>query len=165
MPWCIFIPLLYNWSSVICSFIFQLNLIYCWKTTTLSTVLTPFRLPKADLESVNCKPKKQPPQGHGGNRGWGDLFSVTVSEVSPLNLLLCCGTYPRCPRQLHYMEQRLQIQLFNSASLMTKQGMLEKLGSWPNGTFEAWSPRVPWGPGIPGHLQNVQQQALSAMFP
>lgn len=52
-----------------------------------------------------------------------------------------------------------------SAPLTTKQGTLEKKESQPNSTFEAWSPRVPWGPGIPGHLQNVQQQALSAMFP
>lgn len=34
-----------------------------------------------------------------------------------------------------------------------------------NGTFKACGPRIPWGPGVCEHLQNVQQQVLSAMFP
>lgn len=157
------ILLLYNWSCIICSFILQLNLIYRWENPTLSTILTLLRPSKTDLESVNCKPKKQPHQGHGRKRGtvlsgslrsepfWTHSYAAEVTQDAQGNYI--------------FWSKGRNVNYSISASLTTKPGMLEKRGSRSNGTLEAWSPRVPWCPGIPGHLQNVQQQALSAMFP
>lgn len=105
------ILLLYNWSWIICSFILQLNLIYRWENPALSTILTPLRPSKTDLESVNCKPKKQPHQGHGRKGGtvlsgsvrsepfWAHSYAVEVTQDTQGNYI--------------FLEQRSQCQLFN----------------------------------------------------
>lgn len=142
------ILLLYNWSSVICSFIFRLDLIYCWKTTTLSIILTPFRPSKADLESVNWKPKSNLTRD---TEEKGSCSRWQCQKWALLNLLLCCGSYTRCPRQLHYMEQRLQIQLFNfslthdKARHVRENRITIKWHLWgleSPGSMRSWNPRT-----------------------
>ena len=67
--------------------------------------------------------------------------------------------------QSNYNKQRLQTQLLNISSNYTNQIPLGKMVSQVNDTFNACGPRIPGGPGVPEHLQNVQQQVLSAMLP
>ena len=52
-----------------------------------------------------------------------------------------------------------------SVPSVPNQSPLGRTVSQLNGTWEACGPWLPWGPGIPGHLQNWQQHVLSAMFP